>query len=112
MLTPDRSSIVADRDDLSYITASVVDSAGTLRPDARVEIDFEVSGDGELSAVGTGDPTDVSSFHTGKRTTWHGVAVAIVSLCRPSAPQTTCCVDCTPLGRHAATRCECHALTR
>ena len=37
-----------------------------------------VTGDGELTAVGTGDPTDVSSFHQGKRTTWHGVAVAIV----------------------------------
>lgn len=37
-----------------------------------------MTGDGELTAVGTGDPTDVSSFHQGKRTTWHGVAVAIV----------------------------------
>jgi len=78
VLSADRSSITADRDDLSYVTASIVDADGTLLPDARVTLDFAVSGDGELSAVGTGDPTDVSSFHTGKRTTWHGVAVAIL----------------------------------
>ena len=78
VLSADRSSITADRDDLSYVTASIVDADGTLLPDARVTLDFAVSGDGELSAVGTGNPTDVSSFHTGKRTTWHGVAVAIL----------------------------------
>ena len=37
-----------------------------------------MSGDGELSAVGTGDPTDISSFHVPKRTTWQGKAVAIL----------------------------------
>eukprot|EP01051_Picozoa_sp_SAG22_P005786 SAG22_NODE_356_length_11774_cov_17.345353_3_plen_204_part_00 len=78
VLTADRATIAADRDDLSYVTAAVVDAAGTLLPDARVALDFAVTGDGELSAVGTGDPTDVSSFHGGHRTTWHGVAVAIV----------------------------------
>ena len=78
VLSADRASINADRDDLSYVTASIVDEDGTLLPDARVALDVVVSGDGELSAVGTGDPTDVSSFHTGKRTTWHGVAVAII----------------------------------
>ena len=78
VLTADRSSITADRDDLAYVTASVVDEDGTLLPDARVALDFAVSGGSRLSAVGTGDPTDVSSFHQGKRTTWHGVAVAIL----------------------------------
>ena len=78
VLSADRSTISADRDDLSYVTASVVDADGTLLPDARIPLDFAVTGDGELTAVGTGDPTDVSSFHTGKRTTWHGVAVAIL----------------------------------
>lgn len=40
VLSADRPAINADRDDLSYVTASVVDADGTLLPDARVEIDF------------------------------------------------------------------------
>ena len=62
------------------MTASIVDADGTLLPDARVGLDFAVSGDGELTAVGTGDPTDVSSFHQGKRTTWHGESTALTPL--------------------------------
>lgn len=78
VLTADRATIAADRDDLAYVTAAVVDADGTLVPDARVRIDFAVVGDGELAAVGSGDPTDVRSFHVPYRTTWHGVAVAIL----------------------------------
>jgi len=54
-------------------------------PDARVSLRFEASGDGELAAVGSGDPTDVASFHVPTRTTWHGVAVAIL---RPTKMET------------------------
>lgn len=78
VVSADRPSISAYRGDLSYVTVTVVDADGVPIPEARVAIDFVVSGDGELAAVGTGDPTDVSSFHVPHRTTWMGSAVAIL----------------------------------
>jgi hypothetical protein len=69
---------VPSRSDLAYVTVNVVDSTGTRNPNARERLKFEVTGVGELQAVGTGDPTDVSSFHTGTRVTYQGRAVAIL----------------------------------
>jgi len=84
-LTADRSQIRADRGDLSYITAEVVDAAGVLVHDASVELTFTVKGEGELAAVGSGDPADVGSFYIPTRTTYLGKAVAIV---RPGSAST------------------------
>lgn len=74
----DRQTIRASRSDLAYVTVSVVDANGERIPDARERLKFDVSGVGELAAVGTGDPTDVSSFHQGTRVTYQGRAVAIL----------------------------------
>jgi beta-galactosidase len=74
----DRSSLAASRDDLAYVVVSVVDGSGERIPDARERLGFAVSGVGELAAVGTGDPTDVSSFHQGSRVTYQGRVVAIL----------------------------------
>eukprot|EP01050_Picozoa_sp_SAG11_P006104 SAG11_NODE_460_length_9258_cov_3.010698_5_plen_299_part_00 len=78
VVSADRTSIDAYRGDLSYVTVMVVDAEGHPVPEVRVEVNFAVSGDGELAAVGSGDPTDVSSFHVPKRTTWQGKAVAVL----------------------------------
>ena len=53
-----------------YCTAlgrHVVDAKGRLVPDAAVVVSFKAVGDGELAAVGTGDPADAGSFYTGVR---------------------------------------------
>lgn len=86
----DRATINADRDDLSYVTVEVVDAAGNRVPDSRERLTFSVSGDsvGEIQAVGTGDPTDVSSFHQKERVTFQGRAVAILRPSRPTKPGT------------------------
>eukprot|EP00656_Telonema_subtile_P051729 TRINITY_DN7035_c0_g1_i1.p1 TRINITY_DN7035_c0_g1~~TRINITY_DN7035_c0_g1_i1.p1 ORF type:complete len:743 (+),score=190.65 TRINITY_DN7035_c0_g1_i1:119-2347(+) len=77
-LSADRGTINADRSDLSYVTASIVDEQGTLVHQAAVELTFSVDGHGELAAVGSGDPADASSFYKSVRTTYLGKAVAIV----------------------------------
>eukprot|EP01052_Picozoa_sp_SAG31_P020141 SAG31_NODE_1501_length_8085_cov_3.043201_5_plen_1116_part_00 len=78
VLVSDRSRIRASRDDLSYMTVAITDADGTLVPDSLSLLTFAVSGDGELAATGTGDPTDVTSFHATSRTTWQGKAIAIL----------------------------------
>lgn len=78
VLSPDRARIRADRGDLSYVTATVVDDAGVLVPTAAAEISFTVAGAGELAAVGSGDPADIGSFYRPSRRAYRGKAVAIV----------------------------------
>jgi beta-galactosidase len=47
-------------------------------PDAVLEVNFEVSGTGDLAAVANGNPHHVDSFRQPHRYTWHGQAQAIV----------------------------------
>ena len=77
-LTPDRSIIRNDRNDLSFVTIAVVDKDGNLVPDAAIPVRFEISGAGELAAVGSGNPKLPESFQQPKRTTFEGRCLAIV----------------------------------
>ncbi len=82
-LTADRPEIKADPNDLSYITAEVVDADNNPVPDAEVMINFEISGNGQIAGVGSGSPTDMSSFQQPQKRTWHGKCLAII---RPKGP--------------------------
>lgn len=78
ILTADRSTIRADRNDLSYVTVEVVDSRGTVVPTADIPIHFTVTGAGELAATGSTAPNDASSFHVPLRKTFRGRCLAIL----------------------------------
>ncbi|CAD0017716.1 unnamed protein product [Aureobasidium pullulans] len=77
-LTADRQSISADGVDLSYITADVLDSQGSVVPTANPEIEFSVSGSGEIIATDNGDPADLVAFTSTNRKAFSGKALAIV----------------------------------
>ncbi len=55
-LTPDRTEMQAGGEDLCYLTVEVVDEAGLLVRYAGVEVRIEVTGHGELIALGSADP--------------------------------------------------------
>jgi beta-galactosidase len=57
VLTPDRSEINADGEDLSVITVSVVDAQNRVFPTASNLVEFELSGPGRILGVGNGDPS-------------------------------------------------------
>ncbi len=78
LLAPDRKTIRASRDDLSYVMVSVVDENGHLVPDAVIPVSFLVSGAGEIAAVGNANPRDMASFRQPHRETFHGQCLAIV----------------------------------
>ena len=88
---PDRIILAADRDvlrwdtnDLSFVTATVVDIHGQRVPYADTEIAFDiVRGPARIAALGSGDPTDRSSFHSPRRRAWRGRALAIVQPLKP-----------------------------
>ena len=78
-LIADRTRIKANRNDLSYIRAEIIDSEGNIVTDADdVVVTFEVKGRGELAGVGSGDPKDMSSFKQAKKKTYQGICLAII----------------------------------
>jgi beta-galactosidase len=55
-LTPDRSTLNADGEDVSVFTVAVTDAQGRVVPVAADLIHFELSGPGKILGVGNGDP--------------------------------------------------------
>jgi beta-galactosidase len=78
-LSVDRSNIKANRNDLSYVMAEIVDAQGNVVPNANdVLVNFGISGKGEIAGVGSGSPTDLSGFQQPHKKSWHGKCLAIV----------------------------------
>jgi beta-galactosidase len=77
-LSADRPRIGTSRDDLAYVTASVLDAAGRPVPDAVHVVEIETVGPVELAAFGNANPRGVASFRQPVAKTWHGQALAIL----------------------------------
>lgn len=78
ILTPDRNTIRANRNDLAYVTVEIADEKGVIIPNANTAIDFSISGAGELAAAGNGSPNQMSSFHQLTCKTFRGKAMIII----------------------------------
>jgi beta-galactosidase len=70
--------LLADGDDLAFITVSLVDKQGTLIPDAQDQLSFEVSGAGSFKAVCNGDATSLESFTQPTMKLFNGQLVVVV----------------------------------
>ncbi len=77
-LTADRKNIKADGQDLSFITAKVLDKEGNVVPDADNRINFKVNGQAFIAGVDNGDPVSHDPFKVNYRKAFHGLALAIV----------------------------------
>ena len=77
-LTPDRSVITADGQDLSYIVVEVVDSKGNVCPDAAIPCEAIVKGQGSLLSFASADLKDREPYTSPKVTTWKGRALLVV----------------------------------
>ncbi|MCR6630464.1 MAG: DUF4982 domain-containing protein [Magnetospirillum sp.] len=77
-LTPDRSEILSDGRDLSFVTAQVVDADGTFVPRADHSVSFHLEGPGEIVATDNGDPTNFQSFVSPRRRAFNGLVLVIV----------------------------------
>lgn len=77
VVTPNRSEIAADGDDLVYFTVQVADKDGNIVPTDSREVDFKVSGAGAFEATANGDPTCLMPFQDPKMKLFSGAATAI-----------------------------------
>ncbi len=79
-LQPDRSSILADGRDLSFIAVTVSDKAGAQVPRSHNLVSFDLEGPGEIVAVDSGDATSHSSFQAREVKAFNGLCMLIVRL--------------------------------
>jgi beta-galactosidase len=78
-LIADRTRIRADRNDLSYVRAEIIDSEGNIVPDAdEIMVNFEVTGNGKVAGTGSGNPGDMSSFQQPLKKAYQGICLAII----------------------------------
>jgi beta-galactosidase len=78
ILTVDRDTIHADGNDLSFVTAKIVDADGNLVPSADNLIQFSSTGAGSVVATDNGSETSMESFQSPDRKTFHGLCLAVV----------------------------------
>ena len=77
-LTPDRNLIQPHRNDLSFITAEILDEKGQVVPDGVIQVHFTITGNGEIAATGNANPADMASFSQAKSNTFRGRCLVII----------------------------------
>ena len=83
---PDRSTIRADGQDLSFVTITVADAKGVMAPRADNSIHFDISGPGEIAATDNGDATSFESFQSHDHKAFNGLCLVIVRSTRGAGP--------------------------
>jgi beta-galactosidase len=77
-LTPDRSQLIADGEDLSYILVEAFDKVGNLCPLADNLIHFKLEGPSVIEGVGNGNPQSIEPFISEQRNLFYGKAMLII----------------------------------
>ncbi|MCH5226920.1 MAG: DUF4982 domain-containing protein [Muribaculaceae bacterium] len=78
VLTPNRTSLNADGEDLAYIVVQVADKEGNIVPTDEREVKFYTDGAGTFRATANGDATSLRPFHEPVMDLFSGAATAIV----------------------------------
>ena len=81
-LTPDRTRLSADGQDLCFVTIEVVDRQGRLCPNAEIPFCVKVRGKSTLQALGNANLQDSDSYADATHTTWKGRALAVLRTTR------------------------------
>jgi beta-galactosidase len=77
-LTPDRSKLRADCQDLSYITVEILDKDDRPQPNADNLIKFSISGPGTIAGMDNGDMRDEEPYKGNQRKVWHGRGIVVI----------------------------------
>lgn len=77
-LKADRTVLTADGNDLSFITAKILDNKGTLAPFADSMVHFALSGEGKIVGVDNGSEVSMEPFNADHRMAYHGMCLVVV----------------------------------
>lgn len=86
VLQPDRSTLAADGNDISFVTVSVVDKNGNSCPTANNQLNFSVSGHGTFRAACNGDASSLEPFHLPTMKLFSGKLVVLVQSAQKAGP--------------------------
>jgi beta-galactosidase len=78
VLSSDRSKLTPDWDEISCLTATVVDENGVVVPNANNLITFKVTGPGVVAAVDSADNSSHEPFQATERKAFQGRCVAFI----------------------------------
>lgn len=78
VLTPNRTTAIADGEELVYVTVQVADKDSNIVPTADNMVNFTVTGEGTYEAGANGDATSLLSFQDPKMKLFSGAATAIL----------------------------------
>jgi beta-galactosidase len=77
-LNADQKEIVANGQDLSYVTIQLTDKKGVLQPNAVNRLLFEIEGPGVIAGIANADMKDTDSYVGNTHKAWHGRALVII----------------------------------
>lgn len=77
-LTADRREILANGQDLSYITIEITDKDGVFQPNAANRLHFKIEGPGVIAGVDNADIKDFEQYVGNTRKAWHGRALVVI----------------------------------
>ena len=77
-LTPDRTVMTAYGQSLTFVTIEVLDKNGILVPEAAIDCEAVVKGQGQLLAFASADLKDTEPYTSPRSKTWKGRALLVV----------------------------------
>lgn len=80
----DRTTILANGQDLSFVSIELTDKNGNLQPNAENRLKFSIDGPGVIAGVDNANIKDVDSYVANTRKAWHGRALVVVRSTRKS----------------------------
>jgi beta-galactosidase len=76
--TADRTNLLANGQDLSFITIEITDNAGNLQPNADNQLQFSIDGPGVIAGVDNANLKDTDPYVSTNRKAWHGRALVVI----------------------------------
>jgi len=77
-LKADHTKILANGQDLSFVTVEVTDKDGNIQPNAENRLEFSISGAGVIAGVDNANMKDTDNYVGTTRKAWHGRAMAVI----------------------------------
>lgn len=77
-LTADRNVLLANGQDLSFVTITITDKDGIPQPNADNRLHFKIEGEGTIVGVANADLKDCDSYVGNTRKAWRGKALVII----------------------------------
>jgi beta-galactosidase len=77
-LVADRNEIMANGQDLIYVTIEITDKDGIPQPNAVNRLHFKIEGGGTIAGLDNADLKDTDSYVGNSRKAWHGRALVVI----------------------------------